>query len=106
MLSNAGEPLKPLPLADPDAIRKLGLVPASLSQYKDTVISAESAFRVTRMMMGLSDIPQSSTPVRPTAARKPLDEPILDRSKTKPQRALSRLGFNCLSNPTDCEFAR
>lgn len=99
MLDNAGHPLKPRLVADPDAIRKSGLVPASLSRDKDMVISAESAFRAVRSLMGLSYIPQSSTPVRPITARRPLDEPILHGSKPKSQGGLPRLGFNCLYIP-------
>ncbi|OAP65101.1 hypothetical protein AYL99_01073 [Fonsecaea erecta] len=93
MLYNSGKRMEPLPLANPEAIRKLGLVPAPPFR-EGTRVSIESAFRITRMMMGLPYDLQSSTPVRPPMTRKPLDEPILDRSEPKPQGGRSRLETN------------
>lgn len=98
---NQGKPVEPLPLANPEVIQRLGLVPVSSSggAMSDSLVSTESVFQFMRAVMGLSGAPQSSAPVRPPLARKPLDEPILKISKPKSKGSLSVLKFNCLSNP-------
>jgi hypothetical protein len=106
MLLNAGKPVKPLPLANPEVIQRLGLVPVGSSgrEMDNTMVSTESVFQFMRAVMGLSGAPQSSAPVRPPLARKPLDEPILNGSKPKAKGGLRLLKFNGLSNPVVCKF--